>query len=59
MNIKKCHDIKVIRNIAMFRIIMRHCFAIYIYQLYSSVLHIESYPIKIFFQTKSLAQDYL
>ena len=30
MNIKKCHDIKVIRNIAMFRIIMRHCFAIYI-----------------------------
>lgn len=29
MNIKKRHDIKVIRNIAMFRIIMRHCFAIY------------------------------
>lgn len=29
MNVKKRHDIKVIRNIAMFRIIMRHCFAIY------------------------------
>ncbi len=29
MNIKKRHDIKVIRNIAMFRIIMRRCFAIY------------------------------
>lgn len=58
MNIKKCHDIKVIRNIAMFRIIMRHCFAIYIsVVLFSIAYRILSH--QDFFQTKSLAQDYL